>query len=233
MRLTPNALLAATSTINTNGDRTLSLRSLQLPLLEHLSTLGDIHEVIDLTDNDIRILGNFPLLLKVRTVLLARNRVSAIQHDVAQFLPQLESLSLVQNNVKSVKDLAPLRKLKRLHSLYLTDNEVTKEENYRLLVIWLLPQLCVLDFNKIKNSEREQSSLLYGTFENPPELAKSLFEHQPVVQVMDVDKETQQVEKVLKKLTPEEREVLKTELKNATSLDEIDRIENALKSGYL
>jgi U2 small nuclear ribonucleoprotein A' len=91
----------------------------------------------------------------------------------------------------------------------------------------------VLDFNKIKNSEREQSSLLYGTFENPPELAKSLFEHQPVVQVMDVDKETQQVEKVLKKLTPEEREVLKTELKNATSLDEIDRIENALKSGYL
>lgn len=232
MRLNSNSLLACESRINTNGDRVLNLRSLQIPLLEHLDILGDIHEVIDLTDNDLRILGNFPLLIKLRSLLIANNRITSIQRGLAQFIPQLESLSLISNNINSLSVLEPLKAFKNLHSLYLSNNGITNDENYRSFVVWLLPQLTVLDFQKIKQSERSASTEKFGTFENPSDLAKSILNYSNST-IIEIDKSTQQVERVLKKLTNEEREILKEELKNASSLAEIDRIENTLKNGYI
>lgn len=236
MRLTPNILLDAPSFLNPEHQRTLSLRGLKIPMVENFYVTKDVNEAIDLTDNDIKILGNFPILLRVKTLLLARNRIQSIQDDFTTSVPFLETLSLVSNSISLLSSLRPLQNCKRLHSLYLVNNPVTNQENYRLFVIWLIPQLKVLDFQKIKDQERSKGHELFGeSLEEPTDLAlKILKENAHLQNTVDLeDKDEAQIKDVLKKLTQEDREKLKEELKTATSLAEIDRIETALKSGYI
>ncbi|KAH3663484.1 hypothetical protein WICMUC_005923 [Wickerhamomyces mucosus] len=238
VRLTPNVLLDAPSYTNPEGARTLVLRNLSIPLLENLSVIGDINEVIDLTDNDLVNLGNFPpSLIKLKTLLVANNRIITIQDDFPNSVSHLESLSLISNNINSFNSLLPLKELKYLNNLSLIDNPiVSNEEDYRLFIIWLFPNLKILDFQKIKDFERDQSISLYGKdFKSQTNKAQELL--QLTISSIDrqksLNKTQEQVEKVLKKLTDEDKQKLKLELKNATSLVEIDRIENALRNGYI
>lgn len=83
---------------------------------------------IDLTDNDIGQLGNFPLYPRLRTLLLARNRVVNIQPNIASNIPGLEMLVLTSNRINELADLEPLGGLKKLIYLSLVDNPVTKKE---------------------------------------------------------------------------------------------------------
>lgn len=234
MRLTPNVLLDAPSFLNPDHERTLSLRGLKIPMIENFTVTKDVNEALDLTDNDIKILGNLPVLTRLKTLLVAKNRIQSIQDDFYTMVPMLSSLSLIFNSISSLSTLLPLRNCKKLQNLYLQNNPITKEEHYRLLVIWLIPQLKVLDFSKIKDKERSKAQELFGDFEQPTELALGYLNQtaKHIVET-DADKDEAQIKDVLKKLTDEDRAKLKEELKTATSLREIDRIENALKSGYI
>ena len=60
------------------------------------------------------------------------------------------------------QDLEPLRTLPRLLRLVLHGNPVTAKPNYRLYVMYLCPNLKVLDYRKIKPKEREAAR---STFE--------------------------------------------------------------------
>lgn len=231
MRLTPNVILDAPSFSNPEHERTVGLRSLKVPMVENLTVTKDVNEAIDLTDNDITILGNFPVLTRLKTLLLAKNRVVSVQDDFYTTVPMLESLSLVSNSISSFSALTPLRNCKRLKNLYLKDNPISQNEHYRLLVIWLIPQLVILDFNKVKTAERTKAEELFGEFDSPNELASSLLAIQS--KSLETDKDEAQIKDVLRKLTDDDRTRLKQELKTATSLQEIDRIETALKSGYI
>lgn len=231
MRLTPNTLLDAESYINCEGNRTLNLRSLAIPMLENLAVVKDVNEVIDLTDNDLRILSNFPALVRLHTVLAGKNRISSISPDLHKSIPNLQSLSLISNAIASTSAFEPLRHFKKLESLYLKENPVTSTENYRLFLIHLVPSLKVIDFEKVKAKERQQAQELFGTRDDPTPMSKQYL--QSTTEAIDIDKEEEQVKQTLKKLTDVDKEKLKQELKNATSLAEIDRIENALKSGYI
>lgn len=86
------------------------------------------HDAIDLTDNDIQLLGNFPLSPRVRTLLLARNRISAIQATLPNAVPNLRNLVLAGNQLAELADLDVLGKFARLTHLVLVDNPVTKKE---------------------------------------------------------------------------------------------------------
>lgn len=86
------------------------------------------HDSIDFTDNDIAVLGNFPLSPRLTTLLLARNRVSAIQGSVANSIPNLRHLVLSSNHVAELADLDVLAGFARLTHLVLADNPVTKKE---------------------------------------------------------------------------------------------------------
>lgn len=234
MRLTPNVILDAPSFSNPEHERTISLRGLKIPMIENFTVTKDVNEAIDLTDNDIKILGNLPILTRLKTLLLAKNRVLSIQDDFHTTVPMLESLSLVSNSISSFSTLTPLRNCKRLKNLYLKNNPISQNEHYRLLIIWLIPQLQIFDFSKIKNAERIQAEELFGEYETPSELASSLLAIKSKTLVDgETDKDEAQIKDVLKKLTEEDRTRLKQELKTATSLREIDRIETALKSGYI
>ena len=94
----------------------------------HRKTHLQGQEAIDLTDNDIAILGNFPLSPRLTTLLLARNRISNIQPALSRSIPNLTNLSLTQNRISNLADLEPLVALKKLKHLSLVDNPVTSKE---------------------------------------------------------------------------------------------------------
>ena len=63
--------------------------------------------------------------------------------------------------------------LEDLKTLSLVDNKVTKVENYRAFVISLLPNLKILDFQKIKPREREEVEAAYGSAAKRPRLGSA------------------------------------------------------------
>src|ERR1700722_5649031 len=86
------------------------------------------HDAIDFTDNDIQMLGNFPLSPRLHTLLLARNRISSIQPSLANSLPNLTTLVLTANNFAELADLDVLSSFQRLTHLVLMENPVTRKE---------------------------------------------------------------------------------------------------------
>ena len=95
------------------------------------------HDAIDFTDNDIASLSNFPLIPRLQTLLLARNRISQIQNNIANSIPNLTTLVLTSNNINELADLDPLRLCSRLTHLSLLENPVRRKEVSLLLVISL------------------------------------------------------------------------------------------------
>ena len=85
-------------------------------------------DAIDLTDNDIALLSNFPLSPRLQTLLLARNRVNSIQPNLAANLPNLTNLVLTANNMAELADLDPLQQFQRLTHLSLLENPVARKE---------------------------------------------------------------------------------------------------------
>ena len=73
-------------------------------------------------------LGNFPLSPRIRTLLLARNRVATIQPTLPNSIPNLRTLVLSSNNFAELADLDVLGKFARLTHLVLLENPVTKNE---------------------------------------------------------------------------------------------------------
>ena len=62
-------------------------------------------------------------------------------------------------------ELESLASLPKLQSLSLLHNPLTLKPNYRFYVIWKFPNLRLLDFRKIKPSEREQTKSFFSSTE--------------------------------------------------------------------
>lgn len=86
------------------------------------------NDAIDLTDNDIAQLGNFPLQPRLRTLFLAQNRISNIQANLSSSIPNLTTLVLTKNRITELAELDPLGSFKKLVYLTLKDNPVTSKE---------------------------------------------------------------------------------------------------------
>ncbi|OUM51124.1 hypothetical protein BVG19_g208 [[Candida] boidinii] len=262
MKLTPTLIFDAPTYMNPVGERTLSLRSLEIQVIENLGVTNDMFEVIDLTDNEIRVLNGLPNLVKLKTLLLGRNSIQVMQlnrsHNIdnnntnnnnnninSHTLTNLKTLSLIENNLKNLHDLIGLRNFKNLENLYLNNNPVTKLKNYRLFVIWLLPNLKILDFNKIKEKERRLSSEYFGkNFENKSDLAEKMLNsssNEVTLELLNsinndinsntlIEKDDLKLNKKINRLSEEEKLSLQQQLENATTLDEIERLENLIKN---
>ncbi|KAJ0354932.1 hypothetical protein KNSL1_001218 [Colletotrichum chrysophilum] len=218
------------------------------------------HDSIDFTDNDIQVLGNFPLSPRISTLLLARNRVSSIQPTLPNAIPNLQQLVLAANNLAELADLDALAGFKRLTHLVLADNPVTKRENYRYWVVWRCPTVRFLDYGKVKEAEREKARELFGTAEEPSALASKvcfffylclsniqstgrLMVRFTMRQIMGIKSKTLEVSaangaaapsKLSRiKLTDKEKERLKEMIKKADSLQEIIRLEKMLTEGTI
>ena len=113
--------------------------------------LQDQHDAIDLTDNAIITLGNIPLMRRLRTLLLANNRISTLSQSLHLSVPNLTTLVLTNNNVSELGDLEPLRDVKSLKYLSLLGNPVREKKWYREWLVWRILGLRVLDFQRIKD----------------------------------------------------------------------------------
>lgn len=75
VRLSFETISDAYQFVNAIQQREITLRDLQVPAIENLGVTKDQFDVIDLTDNNIRKIENFPLMRRLETLLLHNNRV--------------------------------------------------------------------------------------------------------------------------------------------------------------
>jgi U2 small nuclear ribonucleoprotein A' len=155
MKLTVELIDASWDYCNTIKDRELDLRSNHIPMLQNVSATKDQHHTLDLTDNDIYLLGGFPRMIRLQMLLIANNNIDRIEVGIGKQLPRLEYLQLAGNNLEKLEDLDPLAELKNLKVLCLLGNPVCLLKGYREAVAIRIPQLQVLDWQPVMGTSKE------------------------------------------------------------------------------
>ncbi|CAI2175388.1 14287_t:CDS:2, partial [Funneliformis geosporum] len=240
MKLTPELIERSLSFINAVKDRELDLRGNKIPAIENLGVSKDQNDTIDLTDNDIRVLGNFPLLRRVRTLLLANNRITRIDLQISEFLPNLTTLVLTNNNVSELSDIDPLSGCSSLQYISLLDNPVTRKQWYRSWIIWRIKSVRVLDFKRIRDVERKEAKQLFEASKGEmTSLAKSISEvasktfepGEGLISSKGVNLPKSNLPTLGMSL--EEQYKIKDAIRNAKTLEEVTRLEKLLQSGHI
>ncbi|KAK3228965.1 hypothetical protein Dsin_000846 [Dipteronia sinensis] len=202
----------------------------KIAVIENLGATEDQFDTVDLSDNEIVKL-EMQLLKRLGTLIINNNRITRINPNIGEFLPKLHSLVLTNNRLVNLVEIDPLASLPKLQFLSLLDNNITKKPNYRLYVIHKLKSLRVLDFKKVKNKERMEAANLFSSKEVEEEAKKESTKTFEVPSVTEVPEE-QQTPKVVAP-TPEQIIAIKAAIVNSQTLEEVARLEKALKSGQL
>jgi len=232
MRLTTELIQSSLSYLNPLKERELDLRGHKIPSIENLGVAGP-QDAIDFTDNDIQLLGNFPLSPRLQTLLLARNRITHIQPSLAGSIPNLTNLVLTSNNIAELADLDVLSTFPKLTHLVLMENPVTRKEHYRYWILFRCPNVRFLDFQKVKDVERQKATELFGTATEPSALASKIMGIKS--RTFDVPTTNGSGSTSAKnyrvKLTEKERKKVEELIRNAKSLQDIIRLEKELNEG--
>ncbi|KAE9410695.1 L domain-like protein [Gymnopus androsaceus JB14] len=227
MKLTPELLAQASSALNPTKERQLDLRGYKIPAIENLGVSRDQHDAIDFTDNSITVLGNLPLLKRLRTLFLANNRISSISPSLYLSVPNLTTLVLTNNNISELGDLEPLKELKNLKYLCLLGNPVREKKWYREWLAWRLPGLRVLDFQRIR--DKISVSLRWRkhcrTTVSITSTKPAFMSDEPTLPKASMPKG--------RLMSKEDAEKVKAAIAKATSIEEIRRLERSLRDGYM
>jgi U2 small nuclear ribonucleoprotein A' len=213
-KLDYDLLQQAESRINPVKERELDLRGFKISRIENLILTKDQYECIDLTNNDIQVLGNFTFMPNLSTLLLSNNRIQKIEKLP---LPSLKVLILQNNQLQKLGDLDNLMNLE-LEYLILIGNVVVHFQYYRLYLIHRIPSLKCLDYKKVTEKERKQAALLFHGSKGKQLLEKlsSCTSTAPIETTRELDVKQQ--------------EKIREQIKNATSLQEIALLEQQLAS---
>lgn len=218
MRLTAELIRdEAESHINPIKQRELSLRSRRIPAIENLGATKDAYECLDLTDNDLLSLSNFPRLGHLTSLLCAKNRISKISPSIGKSLPNLQVLQLSFNVIEDLHVLKPLGDLKKLEFLCLMDCPVQKQPNYRLFVVYTCKALRFLDYTKVKDVDRRDAEALF----------------KDGMHLMELDQPQKAIKRKMREMTEEDRKRLEEAIMNAGDLEEITRLEKVLREGKM
>lgn len=209
-------------------DKTIILRDESIVsdtdiMRQSLSRLPEDCKVLDMTNNDLVTIPPLETHKGIHTLLLGRNRIRTV--DGKAFPRQIKNLSLVQNELKEFSDLEGLKFApKTLENICLRGNDVCYLSGYRQYILKLCPQIRVLDFEKVTDKERSA--------EFPDEVLESeIKDSQTLVHKTDRrmrDKHMELLGTVVKKMDEETRNKIKRQLAEATTLDEIERLEGLL-----
>jgi len=165
MRITADLITKCVAYMDPLNNFHLDLRGYKIPFLENLTATNDQFGTIDLTDNEIVTLESLPQLLRLHTLLLANNRITKIDEEFSAMCPSLESLILTNNKLASLNEISKLAKScgNSLVRLSLVGNLVSQAPHYRAFVIFKLPKLRVLDFQKVSQKERAAATKLFSS----------------------------------------------------------------------
>ncbi|CAJ0572351.1 unnamed protein product, partial [Mesorhabditis spiculigera] len=238
VRMSIELLGDAPQYVNTTKDRELNLRSYKIPVIENMGVTRDQFDTLDLTDNDIKKLENFPLLKRVSTIYAHNNRIHYIQPDIGKSLPNLKRLMLTNNNIGELGDLDPLAKCEKLEYISLSGNPITHKDHYRLYVIFRIPTVRVLDFQRVKLKEREEAKKMFKGKKNR-KLLQEVGRKSEFVPEADNKENEEEDEDVgtatggQKAITDEDREKIREAIRNAKSLQEAEYLQSVLDSGRI
>lgn len=225
MRLTLELLQQAGQTISPSKHRQLTLRGFKIPAIENLGTTQDEYESIDLGDNDIIKIANIPPLRRLKVLILVNNRITRIAEDVFSGLPNLTSLVLTNNKLEKMVDIEPIFKSTSLQRLALLENPLTKIKHYRPFLIHKCSEaLRILDFNRIKDKDRKAATALFAG-----ERGEKLLSEVAPARGANVDTAAATANAP----SSEVIEKIKKAIAEATTIEEVTRLEKALKSGVL
>lgn len=210
-----------------NIDKCVILRNMQLESDPELMTISLRHlphpvHILDLTNNELTEFPNLRDNKDIHTLLLSRNQISQLNGD---YLPHhLTHLVICNNNIISFEQLNGLQNSpKSLRSLQLRGNSVVHLEGYREYVLRLVPNLRILDYTRVTDQERERSKKV--------DLSDGGIHSNRIPGIMSRDKDMEMMHMVIDKMSEERRKELNKQLTNATSLEEINRIEKLLSGG--
>jgi len=222
VRLTAELIITSPAFVNTLKERELDLRGNKIAQIENLGATEDQYDVLDFSDNDITRLEGFPLLSRLSTLLLNNNRVTSIATGLGTKIPNLESLVLTGNRIENLADLDPLTEFKKLQNLSLLRTPVSKTKHYRLYVIFKIPSLRAFDFQKVKAKERAEAAKLFDN-ETGAQLVSSISQMKSVPSTTTTTTP----------LTEEQKQKIQEMIAKATSSEEIQRLDRALRSGKI
>uniref|UniRef100_A0A1A8QSH5 Small nuclear ribonucleoprotein polypeptide A n=1 Tax=Nothobranchius pienaari TaxID=704102 RepID=A0A1A8QSH5_9TELE len=227
VKLSAELIEQAAQYTNPVRDRELDLRGYKIPVVENLGATLDQFDTVDFSDNEVRKLDGFPLLKRLKTLLMNNNRVCRIGENLEQCLPSLRELVLTNNNIQDLGDLDPLASVKTLTLLSLLRNPVTNKKHYRLYVINKIPQIRVLDFQKVKLKERQEAEKMFKG-KRGAQLAKDLSQRMKTF-TPGVSAQPE------KKSGPSQADVeaIKNAITNASSLAEVERLTGMLQAGQI
>ncbi|KAL7539799.1 hypothetical protein ACHAXR_009616 [Thalassiosira sp. AJA248-18] len=263
MRLSANILQSAEQRTNPLGQREILLRSLAIPAIEHLSVTRDQFDTIDLSNNHLTRLENLPKLERLTTLYLGGNGVNYVDgKNLKRNCPGLDTVILSGNGVKGWNVIGDLGVgCPKLEFLSLVGNPVTRRQHYRLYTIHKIPTLKVLDFQKVKQSERERAQRLAssaagaameadarlearaaaataaassGVSTDAAEFASGAYangENNGTANTFEPGEGKSAEESFATQFTVEEKAKIRELVANAASAEEIDRIESLVKRG--
>lgn len=234
VRLTVDLVWKSPHFFNAIKERELDLRGNKIAVIENLGATEDQFDAIDLSDNEIVKLENMPYLNRLGTLLINNNRITRINPNIGEFLPKLHTLVLTNNRLVNLVEIDPLASLSKLQFLSLLDNNITKKPNYRLYVIHKLKSLRVLDFKKVRNKERLEARNLFSSKEVEEEAKKESVKTFVPGELENASKPVE--EKPTPNVsapTPEQIIAIKAAIVNSQTLEEVARLEQALKTGQL
>ncbi|SCV01205.1 LAMI_0G10000g1_1 [Lachancea mirantina] len=215
------------------SDKCVTLRDLDLetdqnsmPLM--LTKLPYPCHILDLTNNNLTQLPPISDRTDVHTVLCSRNQISSPNGSL---LPRnVKRLTLARNGIDNLEQLNDLKSAPAsLENVNLRSNGVCYLQGYRDYVIQLLPGIKTLDFTAVSDGERRR--VAHGAAKNSLETDASVTITAAVSSAAPRDKSAELMSDVVMKLDEDTREKLKDQLSNATTLEEIDRIEKILSGG--
>ncbi|KAH8930109.1 L domain-like protein [Atractiella rhizophila] len=233
VKLTPE-LLQKPSYLSPLKDRELDLRGMKIPSIENLGILRNSVDSLDLTDNSIRSLTNFPVMSRLTQIIINNNPLNHINPHLGFNLVNLKHLSMMGCEFREFSQLLPLFALPSLQSLTLYGNPVKNAKYYREFLIFGCKKLRILDFQKVKDKERNTATDLFQVPSNPPaptalytSLTSSTTFTQPTAPTG-----TQKVDKG-RLLTKEEKERVKRAVEAAGSAEEVQRLQRMLDQGLV
>ncbi|GAB5031363.1 u2 small nuclear ribonucleoprotein a [Nannochloropsis oceanica] len=225
MRITADVVLHARAFVNPVKERELDLRGLKIPLIENLGVTQDQFDTIDLCDNEIKRLDNFPRMRRIKTLLLCNNNIARIGTALGEQIPELEALVLTNNKLASLSEIDHLSSLQNLQHLSLVDNPVARTSHYRPYILHKLPNLKILDFKKIKLDERKAANKLFKSDAGKQQLADIADEGKAIAS----EAASKAPEK--RAMTDEERRLARAMIDSATTPEELELVQRQLRAG--
>ncbi|KAJ8612827.1 hypothetical protein CTAYLR_002056 [Chrysophaeum taylorii] len=225
MRLTVEIVQGAAQRLNPVGDREILLRGYKIPTIENTGTLRDAFDCLDLSDNEIQSLGNFAKSSRLKVLFLNNNNVSRIDPNLADELPNLETLVLTGNKIGRLSEVDAIAKFAKLRVLSLLDNPICRSPHYRPYVISKAPpSLKLLDFRKIKTIERVEARKLFP-LDGPPAI--------DVTKPPPPPPPRNGPAAALRNLTDQQRAQIRAAVQAARTPEEVDALERQLRAGII